>query len=789
MLTGCKASRSPLIAPQKSEDFYTAFDPDLFNFSEPPEHIFKESTISPYRSLGVGGGGAYSGLSMSPFSNLWFVGTDMGTLFRSINQGATWSAVGHTQTSYSSELKDSVQIGFSSNPQIVFHAPGGVDPIRSVDGGIKWKKIIDFPLRENEKIKYWKGHTYNSKVIFAATNLGLWGSSDSGNHFTPLAISGESRGTFLDYLKTSTNIYHALADGIYLSTDLGKSFKKIYRAKDFKIRNFSAGRDKSKVTFAFIDDNGISACRGLVYSADDLKVFSLEDHYAHCGYVWISHSGTNYFRTNKEAGDHIKMAENDSDTIYITGSTFWIKQYGTKVWSSTNAGKTWELKLHQLNWDINPFSPWPADLIDYSAVALDVGWFDSGYENFEVNLRHSNIVGGTGYFFIHTSLDGGEHWHAPFTKFADSYPIEANKKWKSNGLEVTSVYNLKIHPKSTNLIYAGMADLGGMVSEDNGKSFRISKSLYNSNYDYAFDPRNENVVWAAAGAQHDFPNDWHGFVTEAEGAILYSPNKGKSWRRLTPKNSEFNHQFLTVRYDYKNNIIYGGTQGFGIVRSLDRGINWEFINAGLPNSPKIIPQIEIDPKNGNVYALLSGDAPKFTNQAFTGIYLLDKASDTWKLLRQSLTVPNLELPTDQLWYYPTSFAIDFSENSDRLTMWLVDYENNNNWLMTGIWKSTDGGSNWIRVKQFTHPLSIILDTINPKNIYVTGLWKVDGSWGNGGLMYSTDGGINFKKNLFSPFQANGRSAIIDPSNTNNIFYTFFGSSILYGPRPEKIYKN
>ena len=55
------------------------------------------------------------------------------------------------------------------------------------------------------------------------------------------------------------------------------------------------------------------------------------------------------------------MAENDSKTLFITGSTNWIRQYGTKVWRSTNAGDSFELVLHQYNWDTGNFTAWDAE--------------------------------------------------------------------------------------------------------------------------------------------------------------------------------------------------------------------------------------------------------------------------------------------------------------------------------------------------------------------------------------------------------------------------------------------
>lgn len=747
------------------------------------EDLTGTASTPVFEARGVGGGGAMSGFSISPYSTLWFVGTDMGTLFRSVNKGKTWIPINHFQTTYSSDLDSAAGVGFSSDPMVAFHAPAGRTPVRTEDAGETWKKITSFALASGEKIKYWRPHTYNEKYAFAGTTNGLWITSDKGFTWKKLSgVSGDAKGTYIDYLKDGFIIYHATATGIYKSVNEGSSFSPVYNASGVQIRAFTAGRDNNKITFAFVDNDGKNACASANKYLSDWGQTSLNNHYANCGYVWTGDEKLEFTKTKQEAGDHLKMAENNSDVIYATGSTAWIRQYGTKVWKTTDAGKNWSVKLNQIDYD-NNYKLWGEDKIQHSGVAIDIGWHDGGYESFDINLRSADTVGGTGYYFLHTSQNGGNYWDAPFTEYADSGPKAKGKFWRSTGLEVTTVYRLKFHPNYPNITYAAMADVGGMASEDGGKSFRLSKAHYNSNYDYAFDPSSESTVYAASGSQHDYPMNWHANAAENdEGGIFKSTNKGRTWTRLTGASGTFNRQFLSVGFDHVRKYLYGGLHGTGIARSTDGGASWGLFNTGLPSGALIIPQIEVDPNDGGVYAMVSGNAPNFTNQASTGIYYLAPNATSWKLLRGTVRTPSGVSSSQALWYYPTGFAVDFSNGSNRNTLYLVDYENNKNWLATGIWKSTDRGNTWERQEQFTHPLTITLDHENPNRAYVNGLYTMDGSWGNGGLYY-TNNGQTWEKNTASPFQANGRTATIDPNDTDKIFYGYFGSALLYGERP------
>lgn len=746
---------------------------------------------SPYTPMGVGGGGAMASLAFSPYSNIWMVATDMGTLFVSANHGDNWISVDKKYFSLTSELAKTTKAGFFVDGQSVIFSPNSKDIYLSRDYGISWEKN-KLALADGERVYYFRSLSNLKNGMLLATNHHLYLTKDGGESWDIIySYNTVPVGTFVDYVVDSTNIYHAYADRVMLSKDFGKTWTYHFRSSGVKIHSFTGGRTQRLLTLAFSDRDGINACADIDKFYVEQGPKKIADHKQHCGYLWVSRSSRQFTKTNHVVGDFVSMAENDGQTIYITGSSHWIRQYGTKVWRSNNGGLNFDLVLHQYNWDTGVFTPWDEDKLERSAIALDVDWDDSGYVSFETNLRNSSEVGGTGYYFLFTSKNRGNNWKAPFTQYKDVGKPDKFKRWASTGLEVTSVYRLKSHPENSNIIYAAMADISGMMSDDNGSTWRVTKAHtdknndYNSLYDFAF-TKNPTQVLAAASTHHDFPNDGWVSPNTGKGAILLSNNLGKTWIELTK--APFNLQFLSIAFDETTQTIFAGSQGKGMVISKDFGLTWRYLNNGLPASDKIIPQIEIDPTNGDVYMLLTGNIYTnkydYNNIKSTGIYKLNKEENRWELLRGNIQKP-VEL-TEEFeftpWFFPICFAIDFL--SPEKTMYLGDVEKEGRFLHSGIWKSEDQGKNWSRVLQFTHPRSIQINPKNNNEIFVSGFRVVSGAWGEGGLMYSFDKGMTWKRNDNLPHKTNATFTLLDASDSSKIFYGFFGSAILHGPKPE-----
>ena len=103
--------------------------------------------------------------------------------------------------------------------------------------------------------------------------------------------------------------------------------------------------------------------------------------------------------------------------------------------------------------------------------------------------------------------------------------------------------------------------------------------------------------------------------------------------------------------------------------------------------------------------------------------------------------------------------------------------------MTGIWKTTNKGASWSRVKQLTHATDIKIDPTDSNKVYASGYYTLNGSWGNGGQYHTKDGGATWSKNTLPPLQQNSRSVIINPTDPTKLIYSYFGGGMLKGNNP------
>ncbi|MDY6873386.1 MAG: hypothetical protein SVR81_05395 [Chloroflexota bacterium] len=185
------------------------------------------------------------------------------------------------------------------------------------------------------------------------------------------------------------------------------------------------------------------------------------------------------------------------------------------------------------------------------------------------------------------------------------------------------------------------------------------------------------------------------------------------------------------------NTIYANSWGAGIYKSTDGGETWENKSTGL-RSPYIY-EIAIDPENSD--HILVSSYEKGVDESIDG-------GDNW---HQTKGWPE----------YAVAYSIDYNPNDTSIVYAAIReqtiYDSNGHavWWPGGVWKSIDGGENWIDTTidngfngDYVYDLAI--DPSNPNYIYTanhrTGVYKTTNAGGNwesigGGLVHGDIRGV------------------------------------------------
>lgn len=214
------------------------------------------------------------------------------------------------------------------------------------------------------------------------------------------------------------------------------------------------------------------------------------------------------------------------------------------------------------------------------------------------------------------------------------------------------------------------------------------------------------------------------YIAAATGGVWKSTDKGARFNSIWPAE---NPQSIGALVITSNGTLFAGTgeanpgggsityPGGGIYRSTDGGANWQ--NVGLPNS-HTIGRLAVDPTNPqHVFAAVTGDL--YNPGGERGVYKSTDSGSTWTqvLAGDNGTTGAVDLAID-----PTNPNRVFAAMWDHLRE--PDLRTYGG-LGSGVFRSTDGGSNWQRLTNglpASGPnigrIGIALAPSNPQRLYV-----------------------------------------------------------------------
>ena len=228
------------------------------------------------------------------------------------------------------------------------------------------------------------------------------------------------------------------------------------------------------------------------------------------------------------------------------------------------------------------------------------------------------------------------------------------------------------------------------------------------------------------------------------GGVWRTTDGGQNWENIS--DGFFGGSIGAVAVsEYDPNVIYVGggevtvrgnvSSGDGVWKSLDAGKSWQHV--GLDRS-RHIPRIRIHPRDPNLaYAAVLGDLYQASDER--GVYRTRDGGKSW----QRILFANADAGAVDLILDPNNPRILYAST------WRIrrtPYSLESGGEGSALWRSTDGGDNWVNLSLKEgfpkSPLGIIGIAVSPANS--ERVWAIVEAR-EGGVFRSDDGGESWKK--------------------------------------------
>ncbi len=232
------------------------------------------------------------------------------------------------------------------------------------------------------------------------------------------------------------------------------------------------------------------------------------------------------------------------------------------------------------------------------------------------------------------------------------------------------------------------------------------------------------------------------FVGADNGGLFKSTNGGETWIRpmgALGSNKIFNFQVCGVVIDQQNpNTVWAAT-GAGPFKSDDLGETWKYLGGnGFPilnqknRRETNLSSVYVHPANSNlIYLGLGGSAKHRTIKAGKYFEIGWKSTDggkTWNALGKGGDLPDFTKP-----FGVGKIAFSFSDQK------IIYFATNQ-----GLFKSNDGGSNWLKILNAGIAKSVDVVKNNPNKIFCAVEVGKEAD-PNNGIWYSTDAGASWNR--------------------------------------------
>lgn len=503
-------------------------------------------------------------------SSVVYVAFYYGPIYKTLNGGKSWGKI---------EGEKQISIDPSNSDHLMRRGA------ESADGGITWSKRGGYPVIKSTGFSFDEVafHPTNPKVLLGRTggdcgncSNGYWISEDSGQTWRDLAIRGSvAKMTFPT--DSERSIYAATSSGVFLSNNLGRSWRSIF--------------DQAAWSVLVVDANTIYTTTG--------------------SGVWkTSNGGGTWHRANfmlpmpitRASGnqsifDRLSWVDDRTSTIYVAGrGGYWTTNDGGFNWSWNSIGSNGQILSIKIAADGTKF-----------LVVLDFGTFD--WEAALIKITSQGKIEQVSSHSVSSWMRTG--WSGAASLFGvsesdarviydhDRISDDGGFSWRQTSL---ANFNLRqpriiVSPVSPRTAYV-LDTTGGsapLVTNDGGSSWN-RLSIAQIPQDLIPDPKEAATVYAII-----------------QQGLWRSRNSGTTWEALVDLSRILESGGTLVVNPNDSNIFYI-LAGMGLFESKNSGKTWYLHRNGL---------------NGDRLERLFVSDKWVLAQGRSGIYFLSDDELTW----------------------------------------------------------------------------------------------------------------------------------------------------------------